>query len=207
MGERDHRRDLCRQECRRTLTARRFHPDLLVDPPAPLQRTRARVRGPRHRCHRLRVGQRPVRHGSLGGGPGGGQCDAAARRQWGVHPRNGDAGRQERPQFRPALVALFDAGSRQEDREDVHRAAGAGRPIHGLRRRHDARLRQSRRKSARPRRDPDARRLRILRKGQAAAHRRRLRFRRDPAAAHDPQPRDRRDRRCNDGSPGVHQRT
>ena len=53
--------------------------------------------------------------------------------------------------------------------EDVHRAAEARRPVRGVRRRHDARLRQSEGEEARPGRDPDARGLRLLREGEGAA--------------------------------------
>ena len=45
--------------------------------------------------------------------------------------------------------------------EDVHRAAEAGRPVRGVRRRHDARVHQPEGEEAGPGGDPHARRLRV----------------------------------------------
>ena len=50
------------------LAAGRVHPDLLVDPPAALQRARAGVPRQRRRRDRLRLGQRPVRDERMGKG-------------------------------------------------------------------------------------------------------------------------------------------
>ena len=73
--------------------------------------------------------------------------------------------------------------------EDVHRAAEARRPVRGVRRRHAPRLRQSEGEEARPGRDPDARRLRLLREGEGAADGPRVRLRRSAARAHGAKPR------------------
>ena len=159
MGDGDQRRHLRRQERRRVLAARRVHADLLVHAPAALQRTGAGVPRPGHRRDRLHLGQRPVRDGGVGQGPGSGERLPAARRQRRVHRQDGPAGRQVRPELRQALVALLDAGARPQDREDVPRAAGAGRPVQGFRRRHDAQVPEPGCEKARPGGDPDARRL------------------------------------------------
>jgi len=85
---------------------------------------------------------------------------------------------QIRPGLRQALVALLDAGEGRRGREDVHRAAEARRPVRSVRCRHHARLRRPESQEARPGRDPDARGLRLLRAGQAAAQGAGLRLRR-----------------------------
>ena len=70
MEERDHRRALHGQDRGRVRAARRLHADLLVDPPAALQRARAGVLRQRRRRDRLRVGQRRLRDERMGEGPG-----------------------------------------------------------------------------------------------------------------------------------------
>ena len=80
------------------------------------------------------------------------------------------------------------------------------RPVRGVRRRHDARLRQPEGEEARPGRDPHARRLRLLREGEGAADGARLRLRGSAARAHGAQPRRRRHHRREHGPAGLRQR-
>ncbi|KAG1239470.1 hypothetical protein G6F68_018605 [Rhizopus microsporus] len=128
-GQRHDRRSVQEQDGCRLLASRRFHADLLVDPPAALQRTGPRVLQRRRGQHRLRVGQRHLRHERMGQGPGIGQYHAAARRQRRLHRRHGHAGRQERPGLRQAQLALFDAGEGRRRPEDVHRTRKGRRPV------------------------------------------------------------------------------
>ena len=148
----DYRRDLREPQRRGVLAARRVHA-------RPARRRTCRATTSSRRRSRangideivcVSVND-PFVMERVGEGPGRAERHAAARRQRRVHREDGHAGRQDRPRLRQALVALLDAGARRRDREDVHRAAEAGRPVRGLGRRHDARLHQPERAAARTR--------------------------------------------------------
>ena len=176
-GRTSRPRSLRRQDRRRLLAARRLHADLLVDAPAALQRARAGVLRERRRFDRLRVGQRRVRDERMGEGPGMRRTSSSLPgRQRRVHRGHGHARRQDRPGLRQALVALFDAG---EGRRRARRCSSSRRRPGDPFEVSDADTMLAyvnpKREEARPGRDPDARRLRLLREGEGAAGRARLR--------------------------------